>query len=255
MVKNPEITANGRERPIIGVDGCKGGWIAVYIAADDIGAVQTEIFEDFQNLIDAFAPEAIIAVDMPIGLPERAIGGGRAPDWAAREFLSLRRASVFPVPSRRTVYAFAQGYAQACELARATSDPPKAFSKQAFWIFPRIQQVDLALRSDFSLRRRVFEVHPEVSFALMNGGTPLEAKKLKGRLNAQGIERRKALLAKQGFAADFLDAKPPRGAAWDDFYDACACAWSGRRILRREARVFPPKPGVDAEGLPVAIWA
>ncbi len=72
------------------------------------------------------------------------------------------------------------------------------------------------------------------------------------------MKQRKALLAQQGFALDFLEdlnflEEKPRGAASDDFHDACACAWSARRILRREARVFPDPPGVDAHGLPVAI--
>jgi predicted RNase H-like nuclease len=29
-------------------------------------------------------PDSIITVDMPIGLPERTINGGRAHDWAAK---------------------------------------------------------------------------------------------------------------------------------------------------------------------------
>jgi len=212
---------------------------------------------NFAELVGAFEPDAILTVDMPIGLPDRAIGGGRAADWAARDFLESRRASVFPVPSRQAVYAFEQGYAQACAIARATSDPPKAFSKQAFWIFPRIQQIDVLLRRDPALRRRVFEVHPEVSFALMNGGAALhERKKVKGRVHEKGMEVRKELLAKQGYALSFLEAKPPKGAAQDDFYDACACAWSGRRILAGEARVLPEPPEADSEGgLPVAIPA
>lgn len=240
---------------IVGADGCKAGWIAVASPADDFSRATAEIFASFAELVAAFEPASLIAVDMPIGLPDRAIGGGRAPDWAARDFLGPRRASVFPVPSRKSVYAFAQGYAQACAVARATSDPPKAPSIQAFWIFPRIQQIDLLLRRDSTLRGRVFEVHPEVSFALLNGGPLAEPKKAKGRIQAKGMESRKALLAKRGFASDFLEAKPPRGAAVDDFYDACACAWSGTRILAGEARVFPDPPGVDAQGLPVAIRA
>lgn len=89
----------------------------------------------------------------------------------------------------------------------------------------------------------------------MNGGVALPGKKIKGRIHELGMEMRKALLAERGFALGFLQAKPPRGAARDDFYDACACAWSARRILAGEHRSFPAEPGVDAEGLPVAIWA
>ena len=54
-------------------------------------------------------------------------------------------------------------------MARETSDPRRAPSIQAYSIFPRIQQIDQILRQDKALRRRVFEVHPEVSFTVMNG--------------------------------------------------------------------------------------
>jgi Protein of unknown function (DUF429) len=69
------------------------------------------------------------------------------------------------------------------------------------------------------------------------------------------MQLRTELLAGQGFALGFLETKPPREAALDDFYDACACAWSANRILGREARVFPAEPDLDAEGLEVAIRA
>jgi predicted RNase H-like nuclease len=128
-----------------------------------------EVFDTFANLVGWLQPDSIIAVDMPIGLPERAIKGGRAPDWAAKEFLGPRRASVFLVPSRRAVYAreavdaYKQGYRRVCAVACETSDPRRAPSIQAYSIFPRIQQIDQMLRQDKALRRRVFEVHPEVS--------------------------------------------------------------------------------------------
>jgi predicted RNase H-like nuclease len=102
----------------------------------------------------------------------------------------------------------------------------------------------------------VFEVHPEVSFTVMNGDKPIpEPKKVNRRVHALGMRCRKELLAGQDFASGFLEAKPPLGAALDDFYDACACAWCGARILRQKERIFPPEPGIDAKGLQVAIRA
>ena len=67
-----------------GVDGCKSGWIAVIFQADAFGPAEVKVFDTFANLVGWLQPDSIIAVDMPIGLPERAIKGGRAPDWAAR---------------------------------------------------------------------------------------------------------------------------------------------------------------------------
>lgn len=85
---------------IAGVDGCKAGWIAVILQPDSPARAEAKVFENLTNLAGALNPDSIIAVDMPIGLPERASKGGRAPDWAAKEFLGPRKGSVFLVPSR-----------------------------------------------------------------------------------------------------------------------------------------------------------
>ena len=204
--------AVGAPTRIVGVDGCKAGWISVAFMSDDIGKAQAKPFTNFAELVAAFEPDSIIAVDTPIGLPDRSVRGGRAPDWAAREFLGPRRASVFPVPSRRAIYAFEQGFAQACAIARATSDPPKAPSMQAFSIFPRIQQIDLMLRRDPALRRRVFEAHPEVSFALMNGGASMPRRKSRAAFMSRAC----------GFAKTFWRSK--------------ALLWASSRRSRRAGR-------------------
>ena len=73
-------------------------------------------------------------------------------------------------------------------MARETSDPRRAPSIQAYSIFPRIQQIDQMLRQDKALLRRVFEVHPEVSFTVMNGDKPIpEPKKVNRRVHALGM--------------------------------------------------------------------
>src|SRR5580704_9263094 len=91
---------------IAGVDGCKAGWIVVILQPDSPARAEAKVFENFTNLAGALNPDSIIAVDMPIGLPERASKGGHAPDWAAKEFLGPRKGSVFLVPSRPAVYAY-----------------------------------------------------------------------------------------------------------------------------------------------------
>jgi predicted RNase H-like nuclease len=241
---------------ISGVDGCKAGWIAVTTTTESFDKAEVKIFKSVAALVSELAPRSIIAIDMPIGLPERAIKGGREPDWAARAFLGPRRASVFPVPSRKAVYVHEQGYRRVCDIARETSDQKRAPSKQLFGILRRIQQIDEILRREPVLRDRVFEVHPEVSFKVMNNDESLpERKKVKGRINPQGMQLRKELLAKEGFPFSFLDQIPPQGAGHDDFYDACACAWSAKRIVYGTARVFPSHPPIDGEGLEQAIRA
>jgi threonine dehydratase len=250
---NPMIASAPPE--IAGVDGCKAGWIAVTFPPHDPSLAKVKVLASFAGLLDALCPNSVIAVDIPIGLPDRTANGGREPDWAARKILGTRQATVFPVPSRRAVYTYQYGYARVCDAARETSDPPRAPSIQVYWIMNRIQEVDRLLRRDAALRGRLFEVHPEVSFSLMNGVPIAEPKKVNGRIHAPGMYRRRQLLESRGFAASFLEAGVPRGAALDDFYDACACAWSATRVVNKEARVFPAQPGIDAIGLQVAIWA
>ena len=110
------------------------------------------------------APEApsIVAVDIPIGLPERAGPGGRAAENAVRPLLGARQSSVFSVPSRAALAA--ADYGEACRIAFASSEPPRKVSKQLFMLVPKIREVDACLRDDAEAAGRVFEVHPEVAF-------------------------------------------------------------------------------------------
>jgi len=203
---------------IAGVDGCKAGWIAVTATLESFGKPEVKVFTSVAALIAELAPKSLIAIDMPIGLPERAIRGGREPDWAARQFLGRQRASIFPVPSRRTVYACANGYPPLCIIAQDTSDPPRKPSRQIFGILHRIRQVDEILRQQPELGERVFEVHPEVSFQVINSDEPLpERKKVKGRINPNGMQLRKKLLEKEAFPARSWIRLHRAGPAWMTF--------------------------------------
>lgn len=233
----------------IGVDGCRAGWIAVIRQAQE--APFTEIFARFSHLLAAF-PQAYIAVDMPIGLPDRTGRGGRGPEAAARPLLGMRQSSVFSIPAREAVYT--EEYAEACRIALASSDPPRKVSKQAFRLFPKIREIDRALTA--GTRAIVKEVHPELAFWRLNGERAMALpKKVKSRIHPPGIEERRACLAANGLPRDFLDAAPPKGAATDDLFDACACALIAERIADGRARSFPERPARDAKGLEIAIWA
>lgn len=250
---------------LAGVDACGGGWVVVFCRFGQRKDAIVEVRQNFSDIMmDPRAP-AVIAVDMPIGLPDHSLRGGRAAEREVRDKLGQRRSSVFSMPSRRAVYAYEQGYENVCAIARQTSDPdPWAPSKQAFQIFKRIIQIDTALRENRDAERRVYEVHPELSFALMNGvpATPIEPlaepKKKRGRCHPPGMEQRKALLLKQGFDEAFLATSMPLSngdikAYRDDFYDACATLWSAARIYAGCAEIFPAAPERDAYGLPMAI--
>ena len=249
---------------VVGVDGCPGGWIAVWCGEG--GEPLVRVFPGFAALIEEFAGDATIAVDMPIGLPEFSHRGGRGPEALVRRLLGRRQSSVFSIPSRTAVYAetapfttIEKWYAAhrwASEVAMRTSDPPRGVSIQAFGIFSKIREIDALLRSRLDLRNRVIESHPEVAFMQINGGQPmLLPKKIKGTVNPAGMEERKALLCRHGHDRAFLDRKPPGGANPDDFLDAACMMLVAGRIRRGEAVSFPDPPDRDAYGIPVAIRA
>jgi predicted RNase H-like nuclease len=233
---------------LAGVDGCPAGWIAVFMRG---GEVRIEVLPRFA---EALTRAALIAVDIPIGLPERVGHGGRAAENAVRPLLGARQSSVFSVPSRRAVYA--ESHTQACAAALETSDPPRKVSKQLFNIAPKIRDVDTTLQADRTAGHRVFEVHPELAFWRLNGERALEEpKKVKGRCYEPGLTLRRALLIGGGLPAEFVNAAAPKGSGPDDLLDALACLWVAQRLNIGEARPFPDPPPQNAFGLPMAIWA
>jgi predicted RNase H-like nuclease len=246
-------TASTSDIWLAGVDGCPGGWIAAFVRPQG-GEARVRIFGAFAELVAAPETPAIIAVDMPIGLPDRAGAGGRAAENAVRPLLGQRQSSVFSVPSRSAVYA--PDYAEARRIALATSDPPRSVAKQLFNITPKIREVDAALCADAGLAQRTFEVHPEVAFWRLNGERALsEPKKVKSRCHAPGLALRRDLLVAAGLPLAAIDGPPRKGAGPDDLLDALACAAIARRIHAGIARPFPATMPRDSCGLPMAIWA
>lgn len=238
---------------LAGVDGCPSGWIAAFVRPDRQEA-RVRVVPRFADIVSTPEALAVIAVDIPIGLPERVGHGGRAAENAVRPLLGARQSSVFSVPSRAAIYA--DDYRNACRIALATSEPPRKVSKQLFMLAPKIREVDAVLRADAALARRIFEVHPEVAFWRLNGGAALtEPKKVKSRPYEPGLVLRRRLLVAAGLPAITVNALPPKGASPDDLIDALACAAIARRIHAGLARPFPDPPERDACGLPMAIWA
>jgi predicted RNase H-like nuclease len=237
---------------LAGADGCPFGWV-VALFRPNSGEVRLRLVRNFAEVLSAPEMPEVIAVDIPIGLPERAGYGGRAAENAVRPLLGARQSSVFSVPSRAAVYA--SDYRSACETALLTSDPPRKVSKQCYMIAAKIREVDALLRADRSLTGRVFEVHPEVAFWRLNGERALsEPKKVKGKSYGPGLALRQKLLRDSSIPQSVLDTHL-RGAGPDDVLDAVACAVIARRIQACVARPFPDPFERDAFGLPMAIWA
>ncbi len=239
---------------VAGVDGCRAGWVAVLMRVDDPQAHHVVTAPTLAAIADAPEQPAVIAVDMPIGLPERTEGSGRLPEQLIRPVLGQRQSSVFAIPSRRAVAA--EDYGEACAIAAATSEPSRKVSRQGFAIFPKIREIDALLRTRPELVARTYEVHPELAFWALNGRQALDQpKKVKGAPYGPGMALRRELLARSGLLPESLiHAPPPRGAAQDDLLDALAGLTVALDIARGGGQPFPDPPSRDAHGLPVAIW-
>ncbi len=224
---------------VVGVDGCPGGWVAVELRDT---TWEPRIFSSFRELLDAHERAQQIGVDIPIGLTH---GGVRACDKAARAMIKPRGSCVFNPPDPRILAC--KDHTEAMQMLRSLGQP--GVSKQTIAIMGKIAEVNGAMTPE--LQERVFEVHPEVSFAELNG-CPISIKKAR----LAGYEARANLLrtamgltipGRRTLRRDVSGAKP------DDVLDAIVAAWTARRASRGIARRLPIIPEKNAEGLKMEI--
>jgi predicted RNase H-like nuclease len=211
---------------VAGVDACRGGWVAIVVEDDQF--INSMFAATFAQLLQVLADAAAVGVDIPIGLPSK---GVRPADLAARAYVGPRRNSVFPTPPRAALVAAT--YAEARQVM-------PSLSAQSFALGKKILEVEACLEE------RVFEVHPEVSFAALAGRQLLQSKR-----SWNGQMERRQLLATSGI--ELPDELVAGHAAADDVLDAAIVAWSAARKARCEAGMLPPDPPIQ-EGRPVAIW-
>jgi predicted RNase H-like nuclease len=139
----------------------------------------------------------------------------------------------------------ADSYAAAAQANRRRAG--EGISAQVYALQAKIIEVD---RWAGPSRRRVVEVHPEISFATM-AGAPL----LDGKRTWTGAHQRRRLLADAGIRlADDVGAAG-RLAAVDDVLDAGAAAWTAGRVATGAAMSLPDPPVEHSDGWPAAIWA
>jgi predicted RNase H-like nuclease len=220
----------------LGLDGFKGGWVAVLLD----GTKQAVSFHP--NVGDALSASFDrAAIDIPIGLTE---DGERACDLLAREKLRPHAARVFTGARRWLWQEFDDPDKANREALRRGQ---KRVSRQLWHLGPKIMEVDAFRRAHRS--RDVCEVHPELVFLRLNGGTPLPPKK-----SQEGDFRRRELLEQAGFREVdrwLSDGRIGTGAKRDDVLDACAAAIAAREPAGRLPGGEPP---FDRHGLPMQIW-
>jgi len=219
-----------------GADGCRSGWVVC--RRDGDGALDIRVVK---TLAEACEGLSILAIDMPIGfvdLPRP----GRQCEGEARRLLPGKASSVFPTPCRPALACITHADANAVSKALGVS-----LNQQTFHLFPKMREVDELLRSKPKLKRIVYEAHPELAFARMNGGKPVLSKKRQ----PDGYAERHRLLARHGFPCH-VDRLA--GAARDDILDAIAVCRTALLIAQRQATRLGPAKLRDSHGLPMNIW-
>ena len=217
----------------VGIDGCPSGWIAV--AWDGSGSATAYFLPRLEALPSLVPDAAVVAIDIPIVIPEAA----RSAEAALRSFLGPRRSSVFATPPQAAMDA--DDYASANRAARAATG--KGISRQAWALVPKIREA-VAWIPEAGIP--VIEAHPEGCFAALLGAPASASKK-----TWAGMTQRLGALTAAGFELSDIDETAARAALTDDLLDAAVTAWTAARFHRGEARSFPPRPNP----LHDVIWA
>ena len=217
---------------VLGVDGWRGTWVGALL---DGRRVTLLALADVAAVLAVPGVE-LIAIDMPIGLSD---DGVRACDVAARERLRRAGSSVFPAPLRPVLDA--TDYIDACAISVAASG--KALSKQAWNLVPAIRSLDDALGDPPD--EQVVEVHPELAFR------GLDHRVTDPKVTARGLAQRLAALRPVMDVDAALLGAPPLVPAVDAL-DACAAAWSARRLADGVGECVGDGT-TDARGRPMRI--
>lgn len=230
---------------VVGVDGCRGGWLAVRLNRDQSWKI--DIFRDFAELWRHHQDAALILVDIPIGLPDNA--NDRTCDRAARAVLGPRRASVFPVPCRAAVYA--PDYDAAIKINEKITG--KSIFRATWNLIPRMRQVDEILQAHPQAKGVTREAHPEVLFWGLNQGRPMACRKKDAPGEAERLEVLQNVYprAERVFrqAGEILRGRP---ASPDDLLDALAAAVTAL-VGKDRLATLPPSPPQDSRGLPMEM--
>ena len=253
----------------MGIDGCKAGWLAVFLQGERAWFAVAATLE----AVLANTSPALVLLDMPIGLSggDALAPDGIAPiaqrqvDKAVRALMPGKGSSVFTPPSRAALHA--KDYRHACDINQ--QQVGSKLSKQAFYIAPKIQQVDAFLRAHKSMQKLVREAHPELCFAGLNPAS-LKSMALSGRKKAltplltskktaEGRAARMQLLQRHWPSAEALCAEVQKSTlkkevALDDVLDAMCLALTAQLGLRHNSlETVTQGRTVDDCGLPMEL--
>lgn len=221
----------------IGIDGCKGGWIAA-IMKD--GQWNVEKVSSLKELIEKYSQFDECLLDMAIGLPEDL--DDIRPDRFARKIIPEKASSIFPVPCRQAVYAGTDE--EAININEKILG--KRLSRQSLAIIGKMKEIDVFLEQFPKYKNRICESHPEVCFSKLNGATVLSKKAA-----LEGAKERIEILSSYTNLTweMILEMKQQLRCNYDDILDACVLAVTANLVSQGYGETIPAHPMKDRRGL------
>lgn len=196
----------------VGIDGSAKRWAIVSLVNSRFSRA---------TLVESLTPPPAICtgadalgIDIPLSSPKT---GKRWAESEARRLLPGRSSSVFSTPPADVLAE--PTYQDALDLAR------RAYG---YGISAQAYSLRHAIADARSSGLVLHEVHPELTFAHMNGGG------LASKKSWTGMQQRLGLLARNEIVLP-PELGPAGKIPPDDLIDACAAAWTAERIATGKA--------------------
>ncbi len=234
-VPENKLVSNGK---YIGVDGCKGGWIAsVY----DRGSFEIKKYSSVEELVEANKNYDELLIDMVIGLQSNK--NEVRPDNAARALIPGRTSTIFAVPARQAVYADKREQIREANKNALGKDLPA----QAIAIIPKMRELDEFLQNNPTHKNKLKESHPEVCFSRLNGSVVMSRK-----ADGEGITERVGIIKQYmpEITEEYIyqEAKQFKCNA-DDIVDSIVLCITANLAAQGKTDVIPKTVQEDVTGL------
>ena len=233
-----QLTSDVQIFKTVGIDGCDGGWMTAMLSNSRLS------IERYNNIADMLASHKTadkFIIDIPIGLADSREEAAHRPDKAARKILKGKSSSLFPTPFRSV--ARAKTIAEAWNISKALNASANIMT---MGIRDAVNEIDIFLQENEVWKNVLIESHPEVCFAILNGGNPIGDKK-----KEEGIEKRLEIPEKYGIDRMSVTKHPLFAKYSDDVVDAVCLALIGRFAIEGKSATIPDKDEImtDSTGL------
>lgn len=215
-----------RKLEVVGIDGAPDGWVAAVVRAGRIAGVGYHA--TVSDVVEAHPDAAAFGIDIPLSFADRE---RRVADIAARAALGAFASSLFFVPPKDVVDR--SDYAEA--NAHSKRKYGQGISRQAHALSSKIREAVGYIEG--TGERRLWEVHPELSFQHLAKDKDCTLTARKKTWN--GFVERYTLLGSTGLAPPLESFPNVAKGAPDDVLDACVAAWTALRISDGTAAYFP----------------